>query len=225
MISVIIPALNEERALPTTLRAVLAQRGDYEVIVVDGGSSDRTCEIARGEPRVRLVTASRGRASQMNAGARHARGEWLLFLHADTTLPCNALERVNALETESRCEAGGFHHCFSGNHWGLRFISWMHNLRCRLTTVFYGDQAMFVRRGLFEQLGGFPEQPILEDVLFCEKLREVTRPVLLDDCVVTDSRKFEQMGVWGSLWRVVLILTCHELGLPITGRVFFSPIR
>ncbi|MGQ0657480.1 MAG: TIGR04283 family arsenosugar biosynthesis glycosyltransferase [Chromatiales bacterium] len=225
MISVIIPTLNEERALPATLRELFSQPGDYEVIVVDGGSSDETCTVARAYPEVCLLTAPCGRGSQMNAGARRARGEWLLFLHADTTLPENGLQRLNALEAEAGCEAGGFHQRFSGRHWGLRLISWMHNLRCRLTHVFYGDQAMFVRRRLFEQLGGFAEAPILEDLLFCERLREVTRPVLLEDYVTTDSRKFEQMGVWRSLWRVVLILICHELRLPILGRVFFSTIR
>ncbi len=225
MISVIIPALNEERALPATLRAVFAQRREVEVIIVDGGSSDATCAIARNHANVRFLSAPPGRASQMNAGARQARGEWLLFLHADTTLPANALQHLNALEGYAGCEAGGFRHRFSGKQWSLRLISWMHNLRCRLTHVFYGDQAMFVRRRLFEQLGGFPQASILEDVLFGEKLREVTCPVLLDEYVVTDSRKFEQMGVWRSLWRVVLILVCHKLRLPIAGRVFFSPIR
>ncbi|MCI0400393.1 MAG: TIGR04283 family arsenosugar biosynthesis glycosyltransferase [Gammaproteobacteria bacterium] len=217
--------MNEEKTLPATLREIFKQRGDYEVIVVDGGSSDWTCAIARAESRVRLFTASRGRARQMNAGARVACGEWLLFLHADTVLPADALQRLNALEADASCAAGGFRHRFSGKHWGLRLISWMHNLRCRLTKVFYGDQALFVRHRLFEQLGGFPQEPILEDVLFCEKLRKATRPVLLNDYVVTDSRKFEQMGVWRSLARVALILTCYELGLPIAGKVFFSPIR
>lgn len=223
MISVIIPVLDEERALPATLARVFAQVGKYEIIVVDGGSRDRTREIAAGNGRIQLLTAPNGRASQMNAGADVARGEWLLFLHADTLLPDGALETIATLPDD--IQAGGFRHRFSGDDWRLRLISWMHNLRCRWTRVFYGDQALFVRRAQFERLGGFPEDYPLEDVVFGERLRKVTRPRLLHLRVVTDARKFTQMGAWKSLGRVALILTCHELRLPIRARIFFSDIR
>lgn len=223
MISVILPALDEERALPATLARLLAQQGDYETIVVDGGSTDRTREIATGNGRIQLLTAPKGRASQMNAGAGAARGAWLLFLHADTLLPTGALEAIAALP--DNIQAGGFRHRFSGDDWRLRLVSRMHNWRCRWTHVFYGDQALFVRRSLFERLGGFPEDYPLEDVVFGERLRAVTRPRLLDLHVVTDARKFTQMGAWKSLGRVALILTCHELRLPIPARIFFSDIR
>lgn len=223
MISVVIPAYNEEKALPTTLARVFAQYGEYEVIVVDGGSADRTREIAAAETRVRTITAPKGRASQMNAGARQARGEWLLFLHADTLLPDGALATITALP--DTVQAGGFRHRFSGHDWRLRLISRLDNLRCRWTRVFYGDQALFVRRTLFERLGRFPENHPLEDVVFGERLRKVTRPRLLDLHVTTDARKFAQMGIWKSLGRMALILTCHELRLPIPARTFFSDIR
>jgi rSAM/selenodomain-associated transferase 2 len=225
MISVIIPTYNEEKALPATLEYLLRQAGEYEVIVVDGGSSDRTCQIVRAEPRVRLLTASKGRAAQMNTGACIARGEWLLFLHADTLLPNGALRRLNILETDSSCQAGGFRHRFSGDDWRLRLISWMDNLRAKITCIIYGDQAMFVRRALFEQLGGFPQQPFLEDIAFSEKLKRVIKPVLFDQYVVTDSRKFIQMGIWHSLARCAVILFCHGLRLPIAARAFFADIR
>lgn len=223
MISVIIPVLDEERALPATLARVFAQVGEYEIIVVDGGSHDATHAIATADARIRLITAPKGRASQMNAGADVARGEWLLFLHADTLLPDGALETIATLPGD--IQAGGFCHRFSGDDWRLRLISWMHNLRCRWTHVFYGDQALFVRRALFERLGGFPEDYPLEDVVFGERLRKATRPRLLHLRVVTDARKFTQMGAWKSLGRVALILTCHELRLPIRARIFFSDIR
>ncbi len=222
MISISIPTYNEEKAQPATLERVFRQRGSYEVIVVDGGSSDRTCEIVRAEPRIRLLTAPKGRASQMNAGARTANGDWLLFLHADTLLPNGALHRLNALEADLDFQAGGFRHQFSDRDWRLRLISWMDNLRSKTTKVIYGDQAMFVRRVLFEWLGGFPDQPILEDVVFCERLKEATAPVLLDEYVITDSRKFVQTGIWRSLARCAAILVCHELRLPIAGRIFFA---
>ena len=161
----------------------------------------------------------------MNAGAWTANGEWLLFLHADTLLPNGALHRLNALEADLDFQAGGFRHRFSDRDWRLRLISWMDNLRSKTTKVIYGDQAMFVRRVLFEWLGGFPDQPILEDVVFCEKLKEATGPVLLNEYVITDSRKFVQTGIWRSLARCAAVLVCHELRLPIVGRTFFADIR
>jgi rSAM/selenodomain-associated transferase 2 len=225
MISIIIPAYNEAKALPHTLSRVLAQPGDQEVIVVDGGSADATREIAQEHPGVCVISAPKGRASQMNAGAATARGEWLLFLHADTLLPEGAIALLNALESNHDCQAGGFRQRFSSNDWRLRLVSWLHNKRCEHTRVIYGDQAMFVRRNLFLRLGGFPETRFLEDVMFSEKLVQATRPVLLEERVVTDARKFIKMGVARSFARVFVIMLCYELGLPIVARAFFSDVR
>ena len=223
MISVIIPVYNEAKALPATLDQFQRQSGAYELIVVDGGSSDQTCTIAARYPEVQLLSASKGRASQMNAGARLAQGEWLLFLHADTLLPPNALLQIAAASPH---QAGGFRHWFSGADWRLRLISILDNYRCRRTHVIYGDQGLFVRRTLFHQLGGFPNQPILEDVAFCETLLTVTEPVILDDYVLTDSRKFVQMGIWRSLARVLGILVRLELGRPVpVTHPFFQDVR
>ena len=225
MISVIIPVLDEERCLPHTLSCLMRQPGDYEVIVVDGGSRDRTREIAQADKRVTLLTAARGRGAQMNAGARAARGEWLLFLHADTQLPDGALSRINALENDPSCLAGGFRQRFSGNDWRLGLVSWIDNLRCRMTGVLYGDQALFVRRTLFEDLAGFPEDRVMEDVLFGEKLLRVTRPRLLTPPVVTDARKFIKLGVWRALWMVITIQLRHEFKRPLPAKDFFANIR
>jgi rSAM/selenodomain-associated transferase 2 len=225
MISIIIPTYNEEMALPATLRHLLQEPGDYEVIVVDGGSTDQTCKIINAAPRVRLITASKGRAAQMNAGARHATGEWLLFLHADTFLPDGALVRLNGLEADHAIQAGGFLHRFSGHDWRLRMVSFLDNVRCRCSRIIYGDQAMFVRRALFERLGGFPDQPVLEDVGFCENLIRVVTPVLLSPPVLTDARKFVKMGVWRSFARVLLIILHVEFRFPVLPRAFFRDIR
>lgn len=223
MISVIIPVYNEEQALPATLQQLDGQGVEHEVIVVDGGSEDRTCEIARRIARVHLQFAPKGRASQMNAGARTARGEWLLFLHADTLLPVNALSKITNLESET--QAGGFSHCFSGQDWRLRLISWMNNVRCKFTHVIYGDQALFVRRTLFERIGGFPEQTALEDVALCEKLLRVTWPVMLGECAITDARKFIKHGIWRSLMRVAAILIRAQFRLAPRSKAFFEDVR
>jgi rSAM/selenodomain-associated transferase 2 len=223
MISIIIPALDEEKALPATLARLAEQTGEREVIVVDGGSSDATCAIAEVFPGVRLLRAPRGRALQMNAGAQASRGDWLLFLHADTWLPPSGLARIASLPLE--VAAGCFQQRFSGDDWRLRLVSWLHNFRCRRTGVMYGDQAMFVRRSLFERLGGFPEIDILEDIVFSERLLAVVRPRVMPVEVVTDSRKFIKMGVFRSLARCFVILLCYELRLPVSARAFFAAVR
>lgn len=243
MIWVIIPAYNEERALPETLLQLVRQPGRYEVLVVDGGSTDRTKQVCEEfgfvpdplpltpHPSRVLLTAPKGRASQMNTGARDAaaRGaaadDWFLFLHADTILPDGALSRLNEMETDPTVQAGGFQHRFSGNDWRLWAISVLDNFRCRHSRIIYGDQALFVRRRLFERLGGFPDQPILEDVAFCEKLVREVKPILLTPPVLTDSRKFIKMGVWRSFARVLLIILHMQLRLPILPRAFFQDIR
>jgi len=246
MVTVVIPAYNEEKALPHTLRELLRQCGDYEVIVVDGGSIDRTPVIVESfgfidsasdlrrssdapretshDSRV-MLTAPKGRASQMNAGAKQAKGEWLLFLHADTVLPPGAIQRLNEMEADQTIQAGGFIHQFSGDDWRLRLISFLDNFRCIRSRIIYGDQALFVRRALFEQLGGFPSQRYLEDVAFCEKLIKVTKPLILSPSVVTDARKFLKMGVWRSFLRVLLIILHVEFRLPVLPRAFFQDVR
>lgn len=259
MVSVVIPAYNEERALPGTLDALLRQPGEYEVIIVDGGSTDGTVELANamlggrrgagsegaaksdfttdrsasysqsgwgsGLRRRIVLSAEKGRARQMNAGAGQARGEWLLFLHADTVLPEGAIQRLNGMETDINVQAGGFRHRFSGDDWRLKLISCLDNVRCASSRIIYGDQAIFVRRKLFERLGGFPSQPILEDVAFCERLITVTTPLLLSPPVVTDARKFVKMGVWTSFLRVLAIILHVDWGIPVLPRAFFQDIR
>ena len=161
----------------------------------------------------------------MNAGAKQAIGEWLLFLHADTVLPSGAVQRLNEMEADQTIQAGGFMHQFSGDDWRLKLISFLDNFRCIRSRIIYGDQALFVRRTLFEQLGGFPNRPILEDVAFCEKLIEITKPLLLSPSVVTDARKFLKMGVWRSFLRVLLIILHVEFRLPMLPCAFFQDVR
>ncbi len=225
MITVIIPVLNEEKALPLCLSQLFMQPGEFEVIVVDGGSTDRTRDIAKSYPVNVVLSSCRGRARQMNAGADNATGDWLVFLHADTSLPARAFEKIEYLTARQSVSAGCFHQQFSGRHILLKAISWLHNWRCQRSRIIYGDQCLFIRRAMFEQLGGFPDTEILEDVMLSEKIVESCQPVILEDAVITDSRKFEQRGIIRSFAEVFLIMSCYELGLPIIGRDFFAPVR
>ena len=223
MISVIIPFLNEERALPATLAALFASPVAIEIIAVDSGSTDGSLRMLARHPQISVLAAERGRAEQMNAGARAARGDLLLFLHADTQLPSAALGTLVARSADPGFLWGGFRHAFSGADWRLRFISWLHNRRCRFTGVFYGDQALFVRRELFEGIGGFPPGR-MEDIALSERLLRMAPPALIELAVVTDSRKFVRMGVWKSLGRVAAILVCVRFGWRYPS-AFFAEVR
>jgi len=226
--SVIIPALDEEAALPDCLRSVVAQPGVAEIIVVDGASRDRTPEIASDwaarDQRVRLIEGRRGRGARMNAGARVATGDCLVFLHADTQLTAGAIDAARAVLSAGSVAVGCFRHRFVPGNWRLALISALHNLRFRLTRIIYGDQTMFITREMFWCLGGFPEQP-MEDVLFSEKLVTVTRPVMLKTIVPTASRKFVQIGEFRALWQVLRILVDHQRGRSLANRQFFGNFR
>jgi len=226
MLSVIIPTLNEEEALPETLATLFRQSAGEEIIIVDGGSTDATEKICEQYPGMRFITSEKGRAAQLNAGARAASGDILLFLHADTLLPDSALSTISRVIDQEKHEAGGFRHSFGCEDWRLRFISFLDNRRCLKTKIIYGDQAMFIKRNLFERLDGFPDVKIMEDIYFCEKLVRHTTPVILESYVKTDPRKFIKMGIWRSLYRVAAIQTRHELRLPVANdHPFFAEIR
>lgn len=221
MISIVIPALNEETNLPQTLQSVLCQSEPFEVILVDGNSQDRTRELAAAEPKVRVVKSAPGRSRQMNLGAREARGEWLLFLHADTRLPPHALDLIRSLSPQDRL-AGGFHQAFDDAHPALRLLSALHNWRASVSRLFYGDQAFFIRRSLFIQMEGFREDGVMEDVEFGARLLKQTTPILLPQTVITSSRKFRAMGVWRGFFQVLwLFMSYNWLPRMITGRESF----
>lgn len=168
--------------------------GIGEIIVVDGGSKDETVEFARGLAD-RVLIAPPGRASQMNAGARAARGEILLFPHADTLLPLRAGELIVDGLTRSSRGWGRFDVRLAGRHPMLRVIERAMNLRSRLTGIATGDQAIFVRRSLFERVGGYPEIALMEDVALSRRLKREGPPLCLRVPVVTSSRRWERDGI------------------------------
>ena len=225
-ISVIIPFLDEEQALPATLAQLHRERSrgpGVEVIAVDGGSRDGGPALLRRTGWIRVLTASRGRAQQMNAGALAATGDTLLFLHADTTLPDGALRAIDAAARAPDFVYGGFRHRFSGDDWRLTAISALHNYRCGKAQTFYGDQAMFVSAAAFRREGGFPLQ-LVEDIALSQRLRACGPPAFLPLTVTTSSRKFEKMGIWRSFARVVAILLCLQARRE-PPRAFFADIR
>lgn len=196
-ISVIIPTLNEERSLPQSL-ACLSASAPTEIIIVDGGSTDRTLDLAHDfcgrMTNARVITARQGRASQMNEGAKASQGEVLLFLHADTQLPPQA-ERIVGLALTSPSVVGGrFDVRFDSSSPWSQVISSFMNRRSRLTRIATGDQALFVRRDVFEMLGGFSEIPLMEDIEFSRRLQQAGGIVALRDTVVTSFRRWDTQG-------------------------------
>ena len=204
-LSIIIPTLNEAAVMVGTLMALqpLRRRGS-EVIVVDGGSTDATCALAA--PLVdSVIKAPHGRAKQMNVGARYARGDVLLFLHADTRLPEPADSLLVSELLDERWLWGRFDVAIEGTHRFLGVIAWFMNRRSHLTGIATGDQAMFVRRHAFATVGGFPEIPLMEDIALSRSLKCLGRPLCLRERAVTSGRRWKQRGVLRTIvlmWRL-----------------------
>ncbi len=203
-LSVVIPVLNEAAGIVAQLEALQALRHQgAEIVLVDGGSDDNTAELAR--PLVdQLIVSARGRAVQMNAGARSSGGETLLFLHADTRLPASADDSIRAA-IAAGAVWGRFDIRIDNAHPMLRLVARMMNWRSRLTGIATGDQAIFVRRSSFEQIGGYPELPLMEDIALSKRLNRIAAPACLRDCVVTSGRRWEKHGVMRTIllmWRL-----------------------
>lgn len=185
----VIPTLNEEQAIGGTLRRVRALEGDPEIIVVDGGSSDRTTAIAR-EVGAKVLTAERGRGTQLAAGAAQATGNILWFLHADTHPPSDAISHIVSAIRSANVVGGNFRLRFTGNGWGSRFTS-AYQPVLRALKVMYGDSAIFVRRDIYEQCGGMGNLPLFEDLDLTRRLKKYGQVVTVPAIVTTSSRRFE----------------------------------
>jgi rSAM/selenodomain-associated transferase 2 len=205
-ISIVVPVLNEAAEIVAALSALQALRaGGAELIVADGGSNDATVALAT--PLAdRVIATPRGRASQMNAGAGVARGEVLLFLHADTRLPDDPLTRIAAGLGEGRAW-GRFDVRIEGRSMWLPLVAALMNRRSRLTGIATGDQAMFVTRQAFRAVGGFPDIPLMEDIALSQRLLKFSRPACLAARATTSGRRWERHGVWRTIlkmWRLRL---------------------
>lgn len=210
-LSIVIPTLNEAAGLRDHLEALqVFRKAGHEVILVDGGSSDNSQQIAT--PLVDIIVESpAGRATQMNSGAAKATGDLLLFLHADTVLPL----QTPSLIAGALCDGtslggpgwGRFDVRLSGNHPMLRIVERLMNWRSCLTGIATGDQAMFMTKQIFQQVGGFPEIALMEDIEISKRLKQKGRPACIDVPVITSSRRWEQRGILRTIllmWRIRL---------------------
>ena len=223
-VSVIIPVLDEEKTIAATLRGLISLQ-PHEIIVVDGGSNDRTCEIAE-KFGVQVLRSERGRARQMNDGARRASGNALLFLHADTKLPPLAFSEVATALDNPECVGGRFDVELAGRHWMLKVIGALINCRSRATKVGTGDQAIFVRREIFSRIGGFPEIPLMEDIAFCRALKREGRVACVRSRVVTSARRWEKDGVWRTILRMWALKSLYLAGVsPERLKRFYADTR
>ncbi len=197
-ISIIIPVLNEAQHIQVFLLALqpLREQG-HEIILVDGRSEDDTCTLAR--PYVdRMMSANRGRAKQQILGAKMATGQIFLFLHADTQLPPNSAQIIlNALAVNQSHGSlwGRFNVRLSGQHFLFRIIEKMMNWRSCLTKIATGDQAIFVAKLLYHDMGGMPDIDLMEDIEFSKRLKQASPPICLTSTVVTSSRRWEKNGI------------------------------
>lgn len=211
LISVIIPTLNEAAILEETLRC-LRGASNLEAIVVDAGSEGQTVEIAMAHG-VRIMRATRRRATQMNAGAAAATGPLLLFLHADTRLPERFEEHIRNILQESEVVAGAFKLGIRSPMRSLRMIETVANFRARRLHMPYGDQGLFMRTSVFHDVGGFPDLPIMEDFELVRRLRRRGRIVIADARVATSGRRWQQLGPLRTTWTNQMIVLGYFLGV------------
>lgn len=203
MLGIVMPVLNEARGVGPALQSLapLRARG-VQVIVVDGGSTDDTLAQARaawnGDGLV--ISAPRGRALQMNAGAQHTSADVLLFLHADTQLPADADAQIAQALADGKKVWGRFDVRIAGRPRMLRVVATFMNVRSRWTGIATGDQGLFMTRAAFDAVGGFPPQPLMEDIEISRRLLHLSRPACLRSRVVTSGRRWESRGVWRTVW-------------------------
>ena len=233
-IAVIIPTLNEASTIGATIRHT-AGLGFDEIVVVDGGSSDQTglivdsCTSSTRHSALsplRLMQAPPGRACQLNAGARTVRTDVLLFLHADTRLPTDARQLIDSVVADPAVVGGRFDVRFDRASIWSRLIATFMNFRSRLTRISTGDQAMFVRRHIFERLSGFSNIPIMEDIEFSRRLKRMGQTVALHERVVTSFRRWEQQGPLRTILLMWVLRFLYWIGVsPHQLHRFYASIR
>ena len=203
-IAVLIPAINEQAHIGSAVQSAVLG-GASEVIVADGGSVDQTEEIAAASG-ARVLRSTPGRGVQMNFAARQSMADVLLFLHADNRLPNDFVGQIQNAITNPQTQAGVFRQQIEGSSPFLRVLAWGNEKRVRWRNLAYGDQGIWVRRAIYEELGGFPEVPLMEDYIFSERLRKKFRFAILPGPLAVSSRRWQQRGIVGQTllnWRII----------------------
>lgn len=214
MISVIIPIYNEEKALQNSASFFDALSKRAEVIFVDGGSFDKSRVFASVYGKV--VQRPKGRALQMNAGARLSKGDALFFLHADTSIGLDTLSAIEEAINKKGFVGGCLTQRIDNGSFIYRLIEAQGNRRARRRKIFYGDQGIFVKKETFFELGCFPEVPIMEDVLFARQLRKSGATVVLPDKIIVSARRWEKRGIIKTTFLFTLIIALFYLKLPLS---------
>lgn len=211
-VAVVVPVFNEQRELPEFIRRISAINVD-ELIVVDGGSTDRS-RILLEESGLHWMRSEPGRARQMNAASAICNSDIILFIHVDTIIDSTHVSAVREAMGDADCVGGRFDVAIAGTHPALSVIAWFMNVRSRLSRISTGDQCIFVRRSVFEELGGFPSLPLMEDVAFSTLLRRAGRIACLREKVITSGRRWELHGVVKTVWVMWKMRLLYWLGTP-----------
>jgi rSAM/selenodomain-associated transferase 2 len=224
--SIVIPAYREAGRINDSLDRLMRISGaaDTEIIVVDGEPEQSTLAAIK-TPAVRTIASSKGRGVQLNTGAREAAGAILIFLHADTRLPPNALETIDRVMNSGDPVAGAFDLGIDSDRFAFRVIEKIASLRSRLTRIPYGDQALFLRRDYFHSLGGFQDIPIMEDVELMQRIKKRGGKIhILKDKVQTSARRWEKEGILCGTLRNWLLISLYHMGVrPETLARFYKP--
>ena len=230
MVSIIIPAYNEATSIADVLERLKHVQGEFEVLVADGSSTDRTAEIVRAAAvnypcPLRLVDSIRNRAVQCNSASRQARGDVFLFLHADILVPAETAEAVERSLRDRVVIGGNFQIVFEGDTFVERFFTWCYRVR-RPFGIYYGDSGLFVRREAFERLGGFKSIPIMDDYEFVRRMERAGRTVCLEPPMLVSGRRWRVQGLFPTLFSWVWIQTLYSLGVPAERLArWYAPVR
>lgn len=225
-ISIIIPALNEAESIAATLDALESfENENVEIILVDGGSSDETVSIAENY-NVRILHSPRGRGRQLQIGGDAAGGEILWFLHADTIAPPEAIFEIKRALKNPHFAGGNFTIRFDGTRLAAKFLTWLYP-KLNLLGLIYGDSAIFVRREVYEEIGGFKDYPIFEDLDFIERLRQAGEIITLISTVTTSSRRFENKSFALTFlrWTILQILYWLGVGPETLMKIYFPAAK